>query len=57
MTQTASRRTLLKSAALSGLGYWVSGGATAAESRSPNEKINIACVGMGGQAVVPACKR
>jgi predicted dehydrogenase len=40
------------------MGYWLQGGLRAAESRSPNEKVNVACVGVGGQgrASVGACR-
>jgi len=54
MTRGNTRRTLLKTAAFSGVGYWVAGGHSAAESRSPNEKLNVACVGVGGQGMM-AC--
>jgi predicted dehydrogenase len=31
------------------LGYWVTGGLQAAESRSPNEQIQVGCIGVGGK--------
>jgi len=31
------------------LGYWVAGGVLAAESKSPNEKIQLGCIGVGGK--------
>ncbi|MEK6233469.1 MAG: Gfo/Idh/MocA family oxidoreductase [Planctomycetales bacterium] len=31
------------------MGYWVAGGVTAQESKSPNEKVRFACVGVGGK--------
>jgi hypothetical protein len=31
------------------MGYWVAGGSEAAESRSPNEQIGMACVGIDGK--------
>jgi predicted dehydrogenase len=51
MTRTSSRRRFLQQTALAGAGFWVLGGSTgaAADSRSPNEKLNIAGIGVGGQ--------
>ena len=41
---------MLRNTALAGFGVWtVSAGATGAENRSPNEKLNIAGIGVGGQ--------
>jgi predicted dehydrogenase len=45
----ASRREFLKTAAATGVGYWVAGGVQAAESKSANEKINMASVGVEGK--------
>lgn len=42
------RRSVLKALAASGLGYWV-GSSGSARAESPNEKLNIAVVGLGGQ--------
>ena len=33
------RRDFLKASAVAGVGYWVAGGVTAQESKSPNEKV------------------
>lgn len=44
-----SRRDILKSTALCSTAWWVAGRSTIAESRSPNEKLNIACIGLGNQ--------
>jgi predicted dehydrogenase len=49
MSFSADRRKFLQSTAVAGLGYWVAGGAEAAESRSPNEKIQLGCIGVGGK--------
>ncbi len=49
MSFTTDRRKFLQSTAAAGLGYWVAGGAEAAESRSPNEKIQLGCIGVGGK--------
>ena len=32
-----------------GAGYWVAGGVEAAVSKSPNEKIQLGCIGVGGK--------
>ena len=42
------RRSVLKALAASGLGYWV-GSSGSARAESPNEKLNIAVIGLGGQ--------
>ncbi len=48
--QTLSRRKLLGGAAAVGVGFWVVGRSVAAEPpRSPNEKLSIAGIGVGGQ--------
>ncbi len=48
MTLKMTRRTAIKATAAIGAGYWVNPTA-AAVSNSPNEKLNVACVGIGGQ--------
>ena len=48
MGYQANRRQFLKTAAATGLGYWVAGGVQARESRSPNERIGMASIGVGG---------
>ena len=46
----SSRREFLQTSALAGVGFWVAGGISAAEKpESPNEKLNIACIGVGGK--------
>jgi len=49
MRQSFTRREILQSTAAAGLGYWASGRAVAAESTSPNEQIQVACIGVGGR--------
>jgi len=34
---------------MAGFGFWVAGGVSLAQSKSPNEKLNIACIGVGGK--------
>ncbi len=49
MRRRTNRRDFLKTAALTGAGFWVAGRRSVlAQSNSPNEKINIACIGVGG---------
>ncbi len=48
MSQKTKRRDFLKSSALAGAGFWVSTRSARAQSKSPNEKLNIACIGTGG---------
>ena len=50
MSSQTNRRTFLQSSAVATTGFWVAGGAAMAQSRSPNEKLNIASVGAGGRA-------
>ncbi len=48
--QQLDRRQLLQGTTLAGVGFWLSAGnAVSGESRSPNEKLNIACIGVGGR--------
>jgi predicted dehydrogenase len=48
MTKRNSRRWFLQTASLGGVGFWVAGGVGLAQSRSPNEKLNMAAVGVAG---------
>jgi len=51
MKAKTSRRDFLKQTSLAGIGFWVAGGTSLADVRkaSPNEKLNIACIGVGGK--------
>jgi len=49
MPQSATRRQFLQTGAAIGIGYWVAGGVRAEESSSPNERIAMASVGIGGK--------
>src|SRR5262245_56636050 len=49
MTKRISRRKFIQHSAAAGAGFWVAGGLTPALSQSPNEKLGIACVGVGGK--------
>ncbi len=47
MAYRSNRRKFLQTTAAVGVGYWVAGGARAEESKSPNEKVGLACLGYG----------
>lgn len=44
-----TRRNFMKTASVIGAGYFVAAGSRTALSQSPNEKLNVACVGVGGK--------
>lgn len=45
----SSRRNFLQQSAAAGLGFWVAGGVQAQQSKSPNQKLQIAGFGAGGK--------
>jgi predicted dehydrogenase len=49
MSYLTDRRRFLKSTALTGVGVFVAGKAAAEDSKSPNERIRFACIGVGGK--------
>jgi predicted dehydrogenase len=49
MKQRSNRRDFLKQTSLAGVGFWVAGGLQAADSKSANDKLNFACIGVGGK--------
>lgn len=52
MSSGTNRRDFIKYTAATGMGFWVAGRKTwaqEAESRGPNERVNIACVGVNGK--------
>src|SRR5262245_58272070 len=49
MTRRTTRRQFIQHSSLAGLGFWVAGGLTPAFSRSPNGKLQIAGIGIGGK--------
>ena len=49
MNAHKNRRQFLTDTALAGVGFWVAGGLATADSKSANEKLNIACIGVGGK--------
>ena len=49
MASRLSRRQVLRKATLAGVGIWSCGGNVRAEQKSPNEKLNVAVIGVGGR--------
>ncbi|HYT92645.1 MAG TPA: Gfo/Idh/MocA family oxidoreductase [Gemmataceae bacterium] len=49
MNAHEDRRDFLKAAALAGAGFWVAGGVEAASSQAANDRLNFACIGVGGK--------
>jgi len=49
MAHNSNRRDFLKTSAVIGAGYFATAGVSAQESKSPNERINFACIGVGGK--------
>ena len=49
MSQRISRRRFVQTTAVASAGYWVAGGVQAEESKSANERIQFACIGIGGK--------
>jgi predicted dehydrogenase len=45
----STRRQFLETTAVIGAGYFVAAGTSTALSQSPNEKLNVACIGVGGK--------
>jgi hypothetical protein len=51
MKSRIARRTFLQSSSLAATTWWVGGSSYRAFSQSPNEQVNIACIGVGGKGV------
>jgi len=49
MNHRTTRREFLKQAAGAGVGLWAITRSARAQTKSPNEKLNIACIGVGGR--------
>ena len=49
MSCRTNRRRFLQTTTATGIGFWVAGGIQAQESKSPNERVAIACIGVGGK--------
>src|ERR1041384_1709478 len=51
MSRRINRRDFVRSTSLAGAGFWIAGRQTGyGQDKSPNAKLNIACIGCGGQA-------
>jgi predicted dehydrogenase len=51
MSFPTNRRQFLQTTAVAGIGYWVAGSTQAKESKSPNERIAMASIGIGGKGL------
>lgn len=49
MSHNTNRRRFLQATAVAGIGFWVAGGCRRKKSKSPNEKIAFASIGLGGK--------
>jgi predicted dehydrogenase len=49
MASRSNRRDFLKTTTATGIGFWVAAGLNAEESKSPNEAIAMACIGVAGK--------
>ena len=49
MASRSNRRQFLQTTAATGIGFWVAGGLEAKESKSPNQRIAMASIGVGGK--------
>jgi predicted dehydrogenase len=49
MPHSTNRRQFLQTTAVAGLGFWVAGGVQAKDTKSPNERIAMASIGIGGK--------
>ncbi len=49
MSHRTNRRRFLQTTAVTGIGFWAAGGVRAQESKSPNEQIALASIGLGGK--------
>jgi predicted dehydrogenase len=49
MSRRTNRRQFIQQTGLAGIGFWVAGGITLGAGKAANEKLNIACIGVGGK--------
>src|SRR5262245_22886356 len=49
MARRTTRRDFLKQSTAAGVGFWVAAGLTPSVSRSANEQLSFACIGVGGK--------
>ena len=57
MADRSNRRQFLQTTAATGIGFWVAGGIQAKESHSPNGRIAMASIGVGGKGSERLCRR
>ncbi len=51
MTRTMTRREMVRDSALAGVGFWAGAGASGPRRKSPNETLDVACIGVGGRGL------
>lgn len=49
MNRQITRRKMLATSAVAGTGFWIGTSGSLRAEQSPNEKLNVACIGIGGQ--------
>src|SRR5436305_1775676 len=49
MSRQTDRRRFLQEGALAGVGFWVAGGVSSGRPEGAGERLNIACIGVGGK--------
>jgi len=49
MSRRTNRRQFIQQTGLAGIGFWVAGGIALGAKKAANEKLNIACIGVGGK--------
>lgn len=49
MPRHVTRRQMLRNTALAGVGVWIAGRRGSAIAQSPNERLSVACIGVGGR--------
>ena len=49
MGRRTNRRQFIQQTGLAGIGFWVAGGISLGARKGPNDKLNIACIGVGGK--------
>ncbi len=49
MQRQINRRRFVRDASLAGAGFWLASQSDCVFSRSPNERVNIGCIGVGGK--------
>ena len=47
MSRRINRRKFLQASALAGVGFWAAGGLTRGDGKDANDRLRIACIGVG----------